>query len=303
MTDILIIGAGPAGLTAAIYALRAGLEVTLVESDIYGGQMAITNTIENYPGLENVTGSQLSNNMYKQVLNMGGKLLFKEVVSVNLLGKIKVIKTSSGDEIESYSVIIANGLKRRKLGCDGEEKFTGRGVSYCAVCDGAFFKNKNVVVVGGGNTAAEDAIYLSNICKNVTLIVRKNYFRAEKYLCNLVDKKENINTLMESKITKIKGENIVNSVEIKTGNNNDSELDVEGVFIAIGYEPDNKIYFNQVEMDKNMYFVAGEDCTTNIPGVYVAGDCRLKPIRQIVTAASDGAVAGTMAIRFVSSLK
>lgn len=302
MTDIIIIGAGPAGLTAAVYALRAGASTTIIESNIYGGQMSITSVVENYPGFKSITGPELSGAMYKQASEMGAKFVFQKVEHVNLLGNIKILKTSS-NEFHSKAVIIANGLKRRVLGCRGEKEFTGRGVSYCATCDGAFFRQKNVLVVGGGNTAIEDTLYLSKICHQVTLVVRKDKLRAEKYLSDLIDKKENISKLMESRVKEIKGENTVNSAIIEDRFGNCREINAEGVFIAIGYEPDNEIYKNQIKMDKNMYFISDESCCTNIPGVYVAGDCRLKPIRQIVTAASDGATAGSMAIRFVSNLK
>ncbi len=301
MIDVLIIGAGPAGLTAAIYALRAGLSVVLLEAEVYGGQMALTNEIENYPGFKSISGSALSEIMHKQVSSMGGEFVFQRVKSVNLNGNIKIVKTDQ-KEYHSHAVIIANGLKRRTLGCRGEKEFSGRGVSYCAICDGAFFKGKNVFVVGGGNTAVEDAIYLSNICKEVSLVVRKNYLRAEKYLCSLVEGKNNVKRLMESRLREIKGESIVNSAVIEDKDGNCREILVDGVFIAIGYEPDNEIYKGQVKMNKDMYFVSDEECTTNIPGVFVAGDCRLKPVRQITTATADGAVAGSMAIRYVSEL-
>lgn len=301
MTDILIIGAGPAGLTAAIYALRAGLSVVLLEAGVYGGQMALTNEIENYPGFRSISGAELSEIMHKQVLSMGGVFEFQKVTSVHLNGSIKIIKTDQ-KEYHAHSVIIANGLKRRTLGCRGEKEFSGRGVSYCAICDGAFFKDKNVLVIGGGNTAVEDAIYLSKLCKEVSLIVRKNYLRAEKYLCSLADERHNIKRFMESRLREIKGENVVKTAVIEDKNGNCREMPINGVFIAIGYEPDNEIYKGQVEMDKDMYFVSSEQCTTNIAGVFVAGDCRLKPVRQITTATADGAVAGSMAIRYVSEL-
>lgn len=300
MTDLIIIGAGPAGLTAAIYALRAGLSVIIIEGVIYGGQMSITNEIENYPGFRRISGAQLSEAMYKQVSDMGGKFVFQKAEQVRLSGDVKTVKTHS-NEFHAKAVIVANGLKRRVLGCRGEEEFTGRGVSYCAVCDGAFFKRKKVIIVGGGNTAAEDALYLSELCREVLLVVRRDRLRAEKYLADLIDKKSNITKLMQSRIREIRGENTVKSVIVEDRSENCQEIAVDGVFIAIGYEPDNNIYKNQIKMDSYMYFVSDESCQTNVPGVYVAGDCRTKPIRQIVTAVSDGAVAGSMAVRFILS--
>ncbi len=302
MKDLIIIGAGPAGLTAAIYALRAGATVSLVEGNIYGGQMSITSSIENYPGFRSITGPELSSVMYKQVIDMGGEFVFQKAESVNLLGDVKIVKTSVR-EFNAKTVVIANGLKRRVLGCRGEKEFASRGVSYCATCDGAFFKGKKVFVVGGGNTAVEDALYLSNICKEVTLVVRKNYLRAERYLSDSLDRRSNINKFMQSRIREIKGDKIVESVVIEDKGGNCREIHIDGIFIAIGYEPDNKIYKNQIEMNENMYFISDESCVTNVPGVFVAGDCRLKPIRQIVTAVADGAVAGSMAIRFLSEIQ
>ena len=183
----------------------------------------------------------------------------------------------------------------------GEEEFSGRGVSYCATCDGNLYKDKDVIIVGGGNTALEDALYLSNICKSVKLVVRKNFFRGEKYLIDSVHKKDNIECLMESKVEEIKGEKNVKSAVIRTSDDKTIELEISGIFIAIGYEPDNKIYEGQLDLDKNGYFISNEECKTNVKGVFVAGDCRLKSLRQIVTAVSDGAIAGTEAIRFVLS--
>lgn len=302
MKDLIIIGAGPAGLTAAIYALRAGATVSLIEGNVYGGQMSITSSIENYPGFRSVTGPELSSVMYKQVIDMGGEFVFQKAESVNLLGDVKIVKTSVR-EFHAKTVVIANGLKRRVLGCRGEKEFASRGVSYCATCDGAFFKGKKVFVVGGGNTAVEDALYLSNICKEVTLVVRKNYLRAERYLSDSLDRRSNINKFMQSRIREIKGDKIVESVVIEDKGGNCREIHIDGIFIAIGYEPDNKIYKNQIEMNENMYFISDESCVTNVPGVFVAGDCRLKPIRQIVTAVADGAVAGSMAIRFLSEIQ
>ncbi len=300
MVDVLIIGAGPAGLTAALYALRAGLRVTILEKSIYGGQVSITDVVENYPGIESISGIELAKSMYEQVTKLCCKIIFETARAVELNSDVKKVRTAS-KELEAKTLIIANGLKRRTLGCKGEEEFSGRGVSYCATCDGNLYKDKDVIIVGGGNTALEDALYLSNICKSVKLVVRKNLFRGEKYLIDSVHKKDNIECLMESKIAEIKGERAVKSVVIRTGADKIKELEVSGVFIAIGYEPDNKIYEGQLDLDKNGYFISNEECKTNIEGVYVAGDCRLKPLRQIVTAVSDGAIAGTDAIRFVLS--
>lgn len=303
MNDLVIIGAGPAGLTAAIYALRAGVEVTICESEMYGGQASIIDKLENYPGFESISGIDFSTKIYQQVEKLGAKFIFSKVIKVCLTEKKKVLYLSNGEILESKAVIIANGLKRRVLGCPGEQEYTGRGVSYCATCDGAFFKSKNIVVVGGGNTAVQDALYLSNICNNIKIIVRKDKLRAENFLINILNKKPNIEIIFNTNITKIIGENnIVNKIRIKTNvNNNITEkiLDIDGIFIAVGYEPNCEMFRNQISMTEAGYFVSDESCETNIPGVFVAGDCRTKPLRQIATAIADGAIAGNKSADFI----
>jgi len=297
--DIAIIGAGPAGLTAAIYALRAGVKVTICESNIYGGQASIIDKLENYPGFKSITGIDFSSAIYDQVKNLGGEFIFSEVKSVELRSKIKSLKLSSGEELESKAVIIASGLKRRGLGCKGEKDLIGKGVSYCATCDGAFFKSKKVIVVGGGNTALEDALYLSNICKEVTLVVRKDKFRGENYLVKAVNEAANIKVLFNTNVKKIHGSDTVNKVTLLNSRGESFDSEIDGVFIAIGYKPDSEIYKDQVELNESGYFLAGESCETNLEGVYVAGDCRAKLLRQIVTAVADGAVAGNKAAEYV----
>ena len=301
MKDVVIIGAGPAGLTAAIYARRAGLSVDIIEKNIYGGQTAIIDTIENYPGFKKISGFEFSTVLHEQVENLGAEFIFSQVKEVDFSGVEKYLTMSDGKTISALSVVIANGLKRRELGCRGEKQFLGRGVSYCATCDGAFFKDKTVIVVGGGNTALEDALYLSNICKSVTLIVRKNHFRAEKTLSDAVFEKENIDVKFNTNVKEISGEKFVNKVVLNC-EEHEEIIPVDGVFIAIGYHPDNDIFKGKINMDSSGYFTAGEDCNTNVPGVFVAGDCRIKPLRQIATAVSDGAVAGNAAASYISTL-
>lgn len=299
MKDIVIIGAGPAGLTAAIYALRAGVKVTVCESEIYGGQASIIDKIENYPGFASITGMEFSSSIYDQVKKLGGEFNFSRVIEVDLNSDIKSLKLSNGELLEAKSVIFANGLKRRVLGCTGEKEFIGKGVSYCATCDGAFFKSKNVVVVGGGNTALEDALYLSNICKEVTLVVRKDKFRGEAYLVKDVNERSNIRVLFNTNVKEIFGEETVNKVSFINSEGKLWDEKVDGVFIAIGYQPDCEIYKGQIAMNEKGYFLADETCETNLSGVYVAGDCRVKALRQIVTAVADGAVAGNKAAEYV----
>lgn len=299
MKDIVIIGAGPAGLTAAIYALRAGVKVTVCESEIYGGQASIIDKIENYPGFASITGMEFSSSIYDQVKKLGGEFNFSRVIEVDLSSDIKSLKLSNGELLEAKSVIVANGLKRRVLGCTGEKEFIGKGVSYCATCDGAFFKSKNVVVVGGGNTALEDALYLSNICKEVTLVVRKDKFRGEAYLVKDVNERSNIRVLFNTNVKEIFGEETVNKVSFINSEGKLWDEKIDGVFIAIGYQPDCEIYKGQIAMNEKGYFLADETCETNLSGVYVAGDCRVKALRQIVTAVADGAVAGNKAAEYV----
>lgn len=298
-TQVAIIGGGPAGITAGIYAARAGLKVVICEKNIYGGQTSIIDSIENYPGIAKISGVDFSNALYEQCTCFGVEFVFGDVIKAELKNDKKILYLSDGKSIEAKAVIIANGLQRRTLGCKGEKEFFGKGVSYCATCDGAFFKGKKVAVVGGGNTALEDALYLANICEKVTLIVRKNYFRGEKYLVEAVNKTPNIGVMFESNIKEIKGTKSVESATLSVLGKEDVSLTVDGVFIAIGYKPENEMYANDIDVDENGYFVSGEDCKTKVDGVFVAGDCRKKPLRQIATAVSDGAVCGNSAAKFV----
>ena len=305
MQDLVIIGAGPAGLTAAIYALRAGIEVIVCEAEMYGGQASIIDKLENYPGFDSISGIDFSTKMYQQTEKLGARFIFSKVVKVDLTDKKKILYLSNGEVLESRAVIIANGLKRRVLGCPGEKEYIGKGVSYCATCDGAFFKSKDVVIIGGGNTAIQDALYLSNICNNIKVIVRKSKLRAEKILINNLKKKTNVEIIFNTNIKEIIGKNnVVNKIRIRANIDNNTierELETSAVFVAVGYEPDCKMFRNQVSMTKTGYFVSNESCETNILGVFVAGDCRTKSLRQISTAISDGAVSGNRAADFIYS--
>ena len=302
MTDIIIIGAGCAGLTAAIYAQRTGLSTILLEENFYGGQIAISNEIENYPAIPSITGPELAQQIYGQAESLGAQIRFETVTQAELSANPKVVTTNAG-RYEAKTVIVANGVKRRKLGCPGEEAFTGRGVSYCATCDGAFFRGKDVAIVGGGNTALEDALFLSNVCRTVFLIHRRDVFRGEKALADRVKQRENIKIQYDSTVSEIRGESAVSSVLIKnTKTGAQQDLPVSAVFVAIGLIPENEIFSRQLPLDESGYFIAGEDCKTPLGGVFVAGDCRSKLLRQIITAASDGAVAGYQAAAYVNGL-
>lgn len=300
MVDIIVIGAGPAGLTSAIYAMRAGLSVTVFEKSIYGGQVASTSEVENYPAVQKISGVEFSNNIYNQAVAQGVDIQFDEVEEINLQGKIKVVKTSSGEH-KAKAVILANGVERRKLGCDGEEKFTGRGVSYCATCDGAFFKDKEVAIVGGGNTALEDALFLANNCTKVYLIHRRDSFRGEEVLEKSVKARKNIEILYSHGVEKIEGEKTVSKIEVKNLKTEEKRtIDVSGIFIAIGLKPNNKMFENVLDLDEGGYIISDESCTTSVEGVYVAGDSRTKFLRQIITAASDGAIAAVQAANYIN---
>ena len=289
MYDIIIIGAGPSGMSAALYALRANKKVLLLEKECFGGQIINASNIENYPALPNVSGYDFATNLYNQIKSLGVILKYEEVLEVT--DKKEVITTK--DTYKGKNIIIATGLKKRKLNLENEDKLLGSGISYCATCDGNFYKNKNVAVVGGGNTALEDALYLSNIASKVYLIHRRDNFRGEKKLISEVKEKNNIELILNSNITKIIGEDKLNSIEITDNRNNISRLKIDGLFIAIGNIPDNNRFKNIIDLDENGYIIANANLKTKTDNIYVAGDTRVKTLRQLVTATSDGAIAVT----------
>ena len=299
-TDVLIIGAGPAGLTAAIYALRGGFRAIVFDRLFYGGQVATTSEVENYPAIEKISGPEFSMNLYQQALAQGAEVRLEEVEQVSLEGEIKTVVTTQGT-YTGKTLIIANGAQRRKLECEGEERLTGHGVSYCATCDGAFFREKEVAVVGGGNTALEDALFLSKLCSKVYLIHRRDSFRGEHMLVKSVMEQSNIHILFDSEVTAIEGEKSVTHIQVKDHQSQENyQLPVSAIFIAIGMKPDNQLFAGKIPLDESGYLAVGEDCTTPIPGVYVAGDSRTKFLRQIITAAADGAVAAVQAENYMN---
>lgn len=303
MYDMIIVGGGPAGLTAAIYAARAGIRPLVLESLTCGGQVITTSEIENYPAISKIEGWQFADELRRQAESFGTDIRTERVTGLSLRGEVKVIQTEKGD-YEAKTVILANGAKRRKLNCPGEETFLGRGVSYCGVCDGNFFREKTVCVIGGGNTAFEDALYLSRICQKVYLIYRRADLRVQSVEADEVRTKENIELLFSRVPERIFGENKVEGLELRRTDGGENEsLAVDAVFVAIGLEPENEIFAACVALDEHGYIVAGEDCTTNVPGVYAAGDTRTKRLRQIITAASDGAIAATAAVEYIRSIK
>ena len=299
MEDIIIIGAGTAGLTAAIYGQRAGLSCRIFEKYAPGGQIVNSPSIENYPGMYGVSGYDYSMALFDQAQKLGAAVEFAEVTGIDFSGEIKKVSTTAGD-FEAKAVIIANGAARRKIGCKGEDEFEGRGVSYCATCDGAFFRGKTVAVVGGGESAFEETEYLAEICDKVYLIHRRDVFSAAKTAVDSVLKKKNVTVLTNSVIEEIKGGNAVSSVVLKNrANQSTVEIPLSAVFVAIGLSPDNGMYKDVLKLDESGYFDADENCGTDIAGVFVAGDTRKKHLRQLVTAASDGAAAATAAANYI----
>lgn len=294
MYDIIIIGAGPAGLSAGIYGVRANLNTLILDRVSWGGQIALSAEIENYPAVPSVTGPDFAEKMYEQLMSLGGKLVLEGVEKIRQNGSDFHVVTNK-ETYETKTVIIAAGLKRRKLGCPGEERLTGKGVSYCAICDGRFFTGKDVVVVGGGNTAMEDALYMASYCKRITVLCRGNELKGEEALKNGVEKTENIHVLYHATVKEITGDPVVNGVVLENG----TELEASGVFIAIGYEADSAFLEGLVTLSDQGYVVAGEDCKTSVPGIFIAGDLRTKEVRQIVTAAADGAVAALGASNYL----
>lgn len=299
MYDIIIVGAGPAGLTAGIYAARANKKVLVLEALSYGGQIINTPSIENYPGEKNISGFNFATNLYNQSKELGVEIKFQKVIDIKN-DEIKEVITNK-ESFKTKSIIIATGCENRKLGLPNEDSLIGKGISYCATCDGNFYKNKTVAVVGGGNTAIEDALYLSDIVNKVYLIHRRDSFRAEEKIVNLLKEKTNIEFVLNSNIVKINGESNLESIEISNGNDNKT-LNIDGLFIAIGRIPENENFKNLVDVDENGYIIAKENCKTNVSGIFVAGDNRTKEVRQLVTATSDGAIAAIEAVKYLNSI-
>jgi thioredoxin reductase (NADPH) len=300
--DVVIIGSGPAGLTAAIYAQRAELTNLVIEkTGISGGQIINTYEVDNYPGTPGISGFDLSMKFREHCDKLGTTFITGEVVGFTLDNNVKVITLDDGTQYESKTVIIASGGLPRRLNVPGEDKLSGVGVSYCATCDGAFFKGKPVAVVGGGDVAVEDAIFLARICEKVYVVHRRDEFRAKKSSVNKLLAYDNVTVLWDSVVESINGAETVESLNItnvKTGEA--SNIEVAGVFIAVGYIPNSQTYKDIVATDEYGYIIAGEDTETNIPGVFAAGDIRTKDLRQIITAASDGANAITAVERYLN---
>lgn len=301
MWDIIIVGGGTAGLTAAVYGSRAGRKVLLLESSLYGGQIVTAHEIENYPAIPHISGADFATALYEQAKAMGTTFALEPVTAVSTEGEQRVV-TTPGNRYTAHTVILATGAKNRPLGLEREAELVGRGVSYCATCDGAFFKGKDVAVVGGGNTALDDALFLSRRSR-VTLIHRRDAFRGEPQKAQQVREAENITILYDSAVTALHGEDALSSITVQNLKDGSSrELAVSGLFVAIGQMPDNEAFRGVVDLDEKGYILADETCHTRTPGVFAAGDCRQKRVRQLSTAAGDGTVAALEACEFIDAL-
>ncbi len=296
--DILIIGGGPAGLTAATYACRAGKSVLVIEKAAFGGQITWSPKVENFPSVVSISGAELGDRLMEQAMEQGAGVELDEAVSASLDGDIKRITCDSGAVFEGRSVIIATGARPRMLGIENEEALVGNGVCFCAVCDGAFYKGRTVAVSGGGNSALQDALLLSEKCEKVYLIHRRAQFRGEAKLVDALEKRGNVEFVTESTITALLGDGELTGIKLAQ-NGAEREIALDGLFVAIGHTPDNGIFKDYIDLDAAGYADAAEDCLTKTAGVFVAGDCRKKSVRQLTTAAADGSVAALAACAYL----
>ena len=302
MYDIIIVGGGPAGLTAAIYGLRAGKSVLVIEKNGFGGQIAYSPKVENIPGTISISGAEFADKLTEQAMNLGADVELEIVIRVEN-GDIKKVYTEEGNCFESKAVILAVGVKHRMLGLDGEEELVGNGLSFCAVCDGAFYAGQNVAMIGGGNSALQEALLLSEVCNKVTVVQNLAFFTGEKKLADTLVAKENVEVYFSTVVAEYLSENgILTGLRIRHENGDEQVLKLDGAFLAVGLAPENDAFAPLADLNSWGYFASGEDCTTKTAGIFVAGDCRSKSIRQVTTAAGDGAVAAMAACRYLDSL-
>lgn len=300
MYDIIIVGGGPAGMTAAIYGASARKKVLILEKDSMGGKILKTNKIKNYPGFEEISGFDYSNNLFNQIKKLGVEVKFEEVLKIN---KDKSIITNKS-KYNAGAIIIATGSKNKTLNILNEDKFLGKGISYCATCDGMFFKVKNVAIVGGGNSSISEALYLSNIVKNLYVIYRQKEFKFDSIDLETLKKKDNVTFIFNSTVSKLNGNEFIESITVKNNeDNSESEISVDGLFISIGFTPLSSLCEEILELSDNGYILSNEECTTNIDGVFVAGDVRKKSVRQLTTACSDGTIAAIKAFNYLNRKK
>ncbi len=304
MYDLIIIGSGPAGLGAAVYGRRAGFSTLVLErAPMSGGQILNTYEVDNYLGIPGIGGFELGQQFHAHAQRMGTEFLEAQVEGVSAEGAVRTVRTDKG-EFQAKAVILATGASHRLLGIPGEEELTGMGVSYCATCDGAFFRNKDVVVAGGGDVAVEDAIFLARICRKVYLVHRRDELRAAKSLQEALFAQPNVELIWNSNLISIEGSDMVEGVVLQDKNTKEEKrLQVQGVFIAVGIVPETAAFRDLVECDESGYVLAGEDCVTSVPGIFVAGDARKKQLRQVITAVADGANAVTSAENYFMTLR
>ncbi len=298
--DIIVIGGGPAGLTAATYARRAGKTVLVLEKSAFGGQITWSPLVENFPAIQSISGTELGDRMLEQAMEHGADVELEEVTYVEERNGLKHVVTDSGMEFDGRALIIAVGAKPRMLGIEREEELVGSGVCYCAVCDGAFYKDRPVAVSGGGNSALQDALMLSEKCSRVYLIHRRAEFRGEKELVERLSRRRNVKFVMEASVTELMGERELESIAVSQRGSR-IELPVSGLFVAIGHAPDNSMFARFIDLDRAGYAAADESCVTKTPGVFVAGDCRCKSVRQLTTAVADGSAAALAACAWLDA--
>ena len=301
MHDIIIVGGGPAGLTAAVYGLRAGKSVLVIEKAGFGGQIAFSPKVENIPGTILISGSEFADKITEQAMALGADVELENVVRIEANGQTKKVFTEEGSTFEGKALILAVGVKHRMLGLPGEEDLIGKGISFCAVCDGAFYTGQETVMIGGGNSALQEALLLSEVCSKVTVVQNLAFFTGEKKLADALEAKPNVETIFSSVVEEyLTTDGQLTGMVIRNTETGETRtLTCDGAFLAVGLVPENEAFAEAVKLDERGYFDIGEDCTTGTPGVFVAGDCRRKNIRQVTTAAGDGAVAAMAACRYL----
>lgn len=300
MIDVIVIGAGTAGMTAALYALRSGKSVLVLESETFGGQISYSPRVENFPSIQKISGMDFANNLFEQIVSHGANVELEKVISVEKVGKdFKVV--TDYNTYDAHSIVIAAGVKHRHLRVNKEEELTGKGVSYCALCDGAFYKGEEVALIGDGNTALQYALLLSSYCPKVIVCTLFDKFFGDDSLVKALRAKENVEIIHNVATTEFLGEKELNGIVFQNLDKSKFTLNVNACFVAIGQIPDNKTFANLVDLDKEGYIISDESCTTSTDGIFVAGDCRTKMIRQLTTAVSDGAIAGLAACKYVDN--
>ena len=298
MYDVIIIGGGPAGLTAATYLRRAEKTALVLEKNAFGGQITWSPRVENFPGFVSISGTEFGDKLLEQAMEQGAEVELDEAEGLEQTAEGFRVRCLSGEAFEGRAVILATGARPRLLGVENEERLVGSGVSFCAVCDGAFYKGKRVAVCGGGNSALQDAVLLSESCAHVTLIHRRDSFRGEAKLVETLRRKENVDFVLNASVKAMLGDEELTGLLVEQ-NGVEREIAADGVFVAVGHEPDHAAFAEFLALDRGGYAASGEDCLTRTPGLFVAGDCRAKSVRQLTTAAADGAVAALAACRYL----